>query len=316
MDILSYYYFTELCKDMNMSRTAERLYVSQQTISNHIQRMEEHYGTQLFYRKPSLSLTYAGEYALRFAQRLLVEEQNLEDFLCDVEKREIGLLRFGASPLRLYDFLPSVIPAFAERYPKIELHITSAFSSQLEPMVLEGKLDLAITLDGDSKDPSLSREPLASDQVFLCIPDRLLSGKKDRAWKEKLLQGAEITDCGDIPLALTENRMGGVILQAFRDAGVVPKTYFTSSDSNLAFNVCCAGLAGAFVGHNRLVRAGASLPPDLNIFPLILDGRFAVQELSLVCRKDRYLPAYTRYLMELLRKRVQEMDLVRMERIV
>ena len=312
MDILSYYYFTELCKDMNMSRTAERLYVSQQTISNHIQRMEEHYGTQLFYRKPSLSLTYAGEYA----QRLLVDEQNLEDFLCDVEKREIGLLRFGASPLRLYDFLPSVLPSFAERYPEIELHITSAFSSLLEPMVLEGKLDLAITLDDDSKDSALIREPLASDQVFLCVPDRLLSGKKDRAWKEKLLQGAEVTDCADIPLALTDNRMGGVILQAFRDAGAEPKTYFTSSDSNLAFSVCSAGLAGAFVGHNRLVRAGDSLPPDLNIFPLLLDGRFAVQELSFVRRKDRYLPVYTRFLMELFRRRVQEMDLVRMERIV
>ena len=112
MDILSYYYFAELCKDLNMSRTAERLYVSQQTISNHIQRMEEHYGTRLFYRKPSLSLTYAGKYALQFSQRLLREEKNLEDFLDDVEKKVKGILNFGASSLRLNDSLPFVMPAF------------------------------------------------------------------------------------------------------------------------------------------------------------------------------------------------------------
>ena len=92
MDVLSYYYFTELCKDLNMNRTAERLFVSQQTISNHIQRLEEHYGTRLFYRKPALSLTYAGEYALQFSLRLLREQHNLEEFLNDVGKKGKGIM--------------------------------------------------------------------------------------------------------------------------------------------------------------------------------------------------------------------------------
>ena len=71
MDLTSFYYFTELAKDLNMSRTAQRIFVSQQTISNHIQRLEEFYGMPLFYRKPRLSLTYAGETVLRFADDLI-----------------------------------------------------------------------------------------------------------------------------------------------------------------------------------------------------------------------------------------------------
>ena len=59
MDLISLYYFQELSKDLNMTKTAERLYISQQTLSNHIQRLEQYYGTKLFYRKPSLSLTPA-----------------------------------------------------------------------------------------------------------------------------------------------------------------------------------------------------------------------------------------------------------------
>lgn len=51
MDLISLYYFQELSKDLNMTRTAQRLYISQQTLSNHIHRLEQHYGCPLLYRK-------------------------------------------------------------------------------------------------------------------------------------------------------------------------------------------------------------------------------------------------------------------------
>ena len=41
MDLVSLYYFQELSKDLNMTRTAQRLYISQQTLSNHIHRLDE-----------------------------------------------------------------------------------------------------------------------------------------------------------------------------------------------------------------------------------------------------------------------------------
>ena len=55
MDLISLYYFQELSKDLNMTKTAERLYISQQTLSNHIQRLEQYYGTKLFYRWSSIT---------------------------------------------------------------------------------------------------------------------------------------------------------------------------------------------------------------------------------------------------------------------
>lgn len=71
MDITSLYYFQELAKNLHMTNTAEKLHISQQTLSNHIKRLEEYYGTLLFYRKPSLSLTSAGEALLAFAEEVI-----------------------------------------------------------------------------------------------------------------------------------------------------------------------------------------------------------------------------------------------------
>ena len=41
MDLISLYYFSELAKDLHITRTANRLFISQQTLSNHIQRLDE-----------------------------------------------------------------------------------------------------------------------------------------------------------------------------------------------------------------------------------------------------------------------------------
>ena len=100
MDLISLHYFQELSKDLNMTKTAERLYISQQTLSNHIQRLEQYYNAPLFYRKPSLSLTCAGEFVLGFAQVMEKEERNLKDILSDIERQERGTLRVGASTVR------------------------------------------------------------------------------------------------------------------------------------------------------------------------------------------------------------------------
>ena len=113
MDLISLYYFSELAKDLHMTRTANRLFISQQTLSNHIQRLEDYYGTKLFHRKPALSLTTAGEFVLGFAGVVNKEQVNLKDILSDIAQQERGVLRFGASALRLNMCLscPSFLPA-------------------------------------------------------------------------------------------------------------------------------------------------------------------------------------------------------------
>lgn len=117
MDLISLHYFQELSKDLNMTKTAERLYISQQTLSNHIQRLEQYYNAPLFYRKPSLSLTCAGEFVLGFAQVMEKEERNLKDILSDIERQERGTLRVGASTVRSIQLLPQILPDFHKNIP-------------------------------------------------------------------------------------------------------------------------------------------------------------------------------------------------------
>ena len=71
MDTTSLYYFIEAARDLNFTRTAGRLFLSQQNLSHHIAKLETLCGTKLFQRKPCLSLTYEGEVFLHYAKSAL-----------------------------------------------------------------------------------------------------------------------------------------------------------------------------------------------------------------------------------------------------
>ena len=60
MNYQSLFYFVEAAKDLNFTQTAKRLYITQQALSDQIRKLEKHYKTTFFERKPRLKLTYSG----------------------------------------------------------------------------------------------------------------------------------------------------------------------------------------------------------------------------------------------------------------
>ena len=249
MDLVSLYYFQELSKDLNMTRTAQRLYISQQTLSNHIHRLEQHYGCPLLYRKPTLSLTCAGEFVLSFAQVVEKEERNLEDILSDIEQQERGTLKLGAGTMRGAWILSQLLPDFHRRYPLVEVRFSDALSTQLEAMVSNGELDFAVVLSG-SYSPDLLEQQLYQEQVYLCVPESLLrqyySPDEVRGIKLRSLQGASVRDFARLPFALMDNRLGQRMREYFTREQVHPAVPFTGTATRHILPLCAQGMAACY----------------------------------------------------------------------
>lgn len=315
MDLTSLYYFSELAKDLHMTRTANRLFISQQTLSNHILRLEEHFGVKLFQRKPNLSLTCAGEFVLSFAQEVNKEYTNLKDILSDIEQQERGVISFGASSMRMNTCLPNILPDFTARYPNVELRLTDAISSQLEPMVLDGKLDFALILPSNPN-AKLVDHLLLTDQVYLCIPDPLLQqyyGERAEELKSRSLGGANIADFAKLPFCLHDNRMGHKLMECFEDGGVQPNTYLTSADTRITTSLCFQGIAACFATQMRLINRLGDIPETINVFPVYHRGQPLSQRVSLIRRKDRYLSHYAKYFLDLLFQYFAELEHLHLE---
>ena len=318
MDLTSLYYFSELAKDLHMTRTANRLFISQQTLSNHIQRLEDHYGTRLLHRKPALALTTAGEFVLGFANVVNKEQVNLQDILSDIAQQERGILRFGASALRLNLCLPAILPRFSARYPDVELRITDTVTARLEPLVLDGSLDFAVTLNGEEH-PKLVSHQLMADQVYLCVADSLLQncyGEETQGLKEKAIHGAEVKDFVRLPFCIFNNRAGRQINQCFDDANIVPRAYITSTYTRIGTTACFQRLTACFISQMNLVSQREDIPPDLNIFPLHYKGQPLTQRLTLIRMKDRYLSHYSKFFLDLLFQYFSGVESVHLGRMV
>lgn len=303
MDLTSLYYFQELSKDLNMTKTAERLYISQQTLSNHIQRLEQYYGTKLFYRKPSLSLTCAGEFVLSFAQVVGKEERNLKDILSDVEHQERGTLRVGASMARGTQFLPRILPDFHQMYPRVEVRFVEGLSANLEKKIANGEVDFAVVLS-DRYNADLVEHEFLREEVYLCVPEVLLrqyyTPEEIQGIKERSVQGADLRDFARLPFSLMTNRLGGRIREQFRQAGVEPWAFFTGPSTAQTLPLCASGTAACFSTNLSLVEQLEQMGEQVNIFPLMDRGEPMVQRLSLLRHRQRYLTHFAKYFMELL----------------
>ena len=302
MDLTSLYYFQELSKDLNMTKAAERLYISQQTLSNHIQRLEQYYGTKLFYRKPSLSLTCAGEFVLSFAQVVGKEERNLKDILSDVEHQERGTLRVGASMARGTQFLPRILPDFHQMYPRVEVRFVEGLSQGLERQTSNGELDFALVLS-DRYSPDLVEHEFLQDHIYLCVPENLLRAyytpEEVRERKIQAVQGVELRDFDRLPFAMMTNRLGARIQEIFTREHIQPNVFFTAPSTAQTLPMCTKGLAACYCTHMNLVEKRGTVDANVNIFPLYDQGVPLFQKLSLLRHKQRYLTHFAKYFMDL-----------------
>ena len=319
MDITSLHYFRELTKDFNMTKTAARLYISPQTLSNHIQRLEQYYGTPLFSRKPALALTVAGEFVLSFAQEMEKENTKLRDILADIGQSERGVMRFGATVSRGKYLITHLLPKFYERYPKIQVQFFSHNTPKLEQMVHDGELDFAVTIDG-AKTVELMRTQFMADQVYLCVPDNLLTqyyGEEEaRTVKERSRDGAVIQDFAKLPFSILANRLGERMSDFFMREGCAPNVYFTGDYAYQPFAIATAGIAACYGTYMCMVENKDTLGPNLNIFPLTSQGNFVYQYVSFSWNKSRKPPAHVQYFLELLQQDAASMKHAELTRIV
>ncbi len=317
MDITSLYYFLEVTRDLHITRTANRLYISQQTLSNHIQRLEAQFNAQLLNRKPKLSLTYAGEFVRDFAETVLKEQTNLQDILSDIEENNRGVIRFGASTMRT-GVLAAIYPAFAARYPNVEFRLTTIISQDLESMIANGDLDFAIVVS-EKNDPDLIQESLMRDQIYFCVADPLLrqyyEEQEAEEIKERSLHGARMKDFSKLPFCIFNNSMGQRIHRCFEEAGYEPVTRLTTSHTQICTTIGFQGSLAFFATQVNLLSRKDEIPANLNIFPLLLDDSPMFLQVSLLRHRMRYLTHYSKYFLELLTSYMAEAEQTPMSRL-
>lgn len=104
-------------EELNFTRAARRLYISQQSLSGHILKLENYFGVELFDRSPPMTLTSAGTCLMRYAKRMLDSVDELEKEVQDIKGSHSGELTIGITRARGAVYLPMILPSSTEIFP-------------------------------------------------------------------------------------------------------------------------------------------------------------------------------------------------------
>jgi DNA-binding transcriptional LysR family regulator len=144
LDFRALRYFVAVAEELHFTRAAERLYIAQPALSEHIRRLEDELGVQLLRRTTrKVELTPAGEEFLTHARRILAEA---DDALADAlraARGETGSLRIGTGATAGVEQVPRVLRAFREARPLVHLDLRQTDWEDYTGGLRDGSADAA-----------------------------------------------------------------------------------------------------------------------------------------------------------------------------
>jgi DNA-binding transcriptional LysR family regulator len=256
--------FVAAASDCNFRRTADRLGVSQPSISNQIRALEEQVGKSLFERRrgsPPM-LSPEGIQYLEKARELVQGRQDMEQQGLDQPGTRSVRLTVTAGLLLLDVYIRPRLPAFCESHPHIVLDFVPLHPTRgAVPMVLSGEVDLAVFTGDFVVDQRLESEIINTVGCSIYASPALA--------RRASRPGVKL---GDLPFLMppAEYRPTRWMHRALKDVGVEPRNIVARSQfPDVISNMAIEGKGAAVlfdhfaiqgVAEGKLVRIGPPMP--------------------------------------------------------
>ncbi|WP_423738356.1 LysR substrate-binding domain-containing protein [Clostridium beijerinckii] len=250
MNFLNLEYFLTAAEELNFTKAAKKLFISQQSLSSHISKLENDLGVELFNRTVPLTLTPAGKSLVKNAVRILdLKEQSVKE-LADIKDFKRGDLFIGASHTRGRAFLPEILPYYNERFPNINLHLLEGNSKELDAALLKGDVDLIIGMLPFNVE-NVEIVPLCNEEVLMVVPDNILVKYFPNNYmevKQKLEKDMDITLLKDCPFLMVnaKNRVRIIADEMFNEKEIKPNIILETESIETVLALSVKGMGITF----------------------------------------------------------------------
>ena len=256
-----YNYVLGVYREQSFTKAAQKLFISQPTLSVAIRTIEERLGAPLFERPGGCVLpTEVGREYIAAAEQIAKIEREFSHRLDDICGLETGRLAVGGSNYLSCYVLPKIITKFSAQYPKVEVVPVEANSLALSELLERDEVDVIIDNVTESKD-RWECEPLTNERILLCVPSSnpINEGLTDFRIRPEDLQAGTV-DPDTIPslplerfrnekfiLLKNGHNMHHRAIKAFESAGFSPNVPFLVDQMNISYALSESGMGLCFV---------------------------------------------------------------------
>ena len=158
-----------------ISQAAEKLDISQPTLSKYVKKLEGELGIELFDRSAlPIKLTEAGRCYVEAGKKLIDVERQLDKQLEEIKLGKSSTVRVGISPSRSPYIMPSIIEAYKGINQNGKVIIEERTTAELSERLFRGELDLIISLL-DETTADFEGEEIFTESILLAAPKKLCS---------------------------------------------------------------------------------------------------------------------------------------------
>lgn len=328
--------FLIAAEELNFSKAAQRAYVTQQCLSDHIKRLEQQYGVPLFNRKPRISLTEHGKALQSAIQNMKIIEINLENDFREISDQQTGTLNFGINATRARVLLPEIYPQFHERFPKVNLNIRLGETRSMEALLLNGKLDLFLGIDTLIQ-PLLAARAICDNPLYCVLSESTLasvlnlqslgaglkteycqcpdnsSDEKLAFFRDCLTNGIDLALLQDLnfPLCLPESTTRQLIVNSLSRQNIYLSNTISISDYETHFELCAFNRMASIcpsIAISQVVLRNQTLAPENHLYFFPIRNFKSSLKVHLVHHRDRHFTRYMNCFIDLLTEEIRRQE--------
>ena len=169
MELRHLRYFAALAEHLSFTVAAQKVHVTQSTLSHQIRQLEDELGCLLFEREGRrVSMTEAGELFLERVRNALREVDEGVSSVRFAAEEMSGVVRIGATHTFNLHIIPRCVSLFLARHPSVRVDVLEMTGDGIAQALLRGDLDIGVTYKPNDALP-LRFEPLYTEEMMLAV---------------------------------------------------------------------------------------------------------------------------------------------------
>ncbi|AFU13067.1 LysR family transcriptional regulator [Bacillus thuringiensis serovar shandongiensis] len=289
-------YFLAVSKELHFTKAAEKLNISQPSLSQQIRALEHEVGMPLFDRiGKKISLTEAGKILLSHSKTIFHEVEQARSAIQDLNGLQYGSLTIGSLLTVVNYLLPPTLLHFNTLYPNIELSVLGLRTGEIREKLLQNELDIGITFL-PVQDKEIVSIPLYKSELTLVIPIGHPLSELDHV---------SIKELQNYPLILLPKNfyLTELLTTYCQNFSFKPKPILEISTMESLIQMVSKGM-----GITVLPKPYIDFLQNENIQAIKIEDPTPTIDIGLIYRKDKYMCAATREFIEQLKITVHSLQ--------
>jgi DNA-binding transcriptional LysR family regulator len=278
-------YILTIAEEGNITTAAQKLYISQPSLSYLLAHVEEELGLKLFDRSCSpMRLTFAGEAYVQAAKKILSIQNELHNQIDDLIDYRKSRLVIGCSARLSSLLIPAVLPPFMKSNPGVQIKLYEESVPVLEELLTSGALELVFT-NAMIENKALGRIPLYVEEFLILTPADFTPAGITH--KEHHFPVFDLACLEGRPFVLFKHghQLRDMTDQIFADFGIHPNIILETENWEICYSMAEEGLAFTLLPFSPLTKFMTDNTKKINFYSI--DGSYS-RQLSAYYRKNTY----------------------------